>query len=216
MLSICRISSPIAGRESWQIVLQVSGSLPFRRCHRRVCWVLFCSSACWKPIITYIDDSTQLQPLFASKYTCKPAVTAYINRYLARIPERCNRWCMILNKNKNKTLFVRRSSTVNPDFWLVCVSIHTCSKLDIFDVKFDSKLSLEDHVRGIENRLSEDLYSEVGDACVCRHLYYFVAMMHLCCQFLVLFSFRESYVFCHFQYFEHLVHSVERLCSDQG
>ena len=62
-----------------------------------------------------------------------------------------NLWCMILNPNKTKALVVSRSRTVSPphgDLVLSGVSIRASSNLDILDMKFDSKLTFEDHVRG--------------------------------------------------------------------
>ena len=67
-------------------------------------------------------------------------------------------FCMILNPNKTKALFVSRSRTMNPlhgDLVLSGVSICTSSKLDIFGVKFDSRLTFEDHVRRIVSLVSQ-------------------------------------------------------------
>ena len=63
-----------------------------------------------------------------------------------------NDWCMMLNPNKTKVLVVTRSRTVNPpygDLVLSGVSIRASPNLDIFSVRFDSKLIFEDLVRGI-------------------------------------------------------------------
>ena len=59
---------------------------------------------------------------------------------------------MILNPNKTKGLVV-----VNPpygDLFLSEVSIRASPNLDILGVKFDSKLTFEDHVHGIVSRVS--------------------------------------------------------------
>ena len=59
---------------------------------------------------------------------------------------------MILNPNKTKALVVSRSRTVNPphgDLVLSGVSICDNLNLEILGVKFDSRLTFEDHVRGI-------------------------------------------------------------------
>ena len=82
---------------------------------------------------------------------------------------------MILNPNKTSALVVSRSETVNPpncDLVLSGVSIRTSPKLDILGVKFDSKLTSEDHVPVIFSRASlcENWYFEVGEACLCGHL----------------------------------------------
>ena len=65
---------------------------------------------------------------------------------------------MILNPNKAKVLVVSRSRTVNPahgDLVLFGVSICASPNLDILGVKFDSRLTFEDHVLGIVSRGSQ-------------------------------------------------------------
>ena len=60
--------------------------------------------------------------------------------------------CMILNPNKTKALVVSGSRTVNPpdgDLVLSEVSICASPNFYIFGVKFDSKLTFEDHMHGI-------------------------------------------------------------------
>ena len=64
---------------------------------------------------------------------------------------------MILNPNKTKALVASRSRTVNApngDFVFYSVSISARPNLRILGVKFDSKLTFEDHVRGIVSRVS--------------------------------------------------------------
>ena len=59
---------------------------------------------------------------------------------------------MILNVNKTKSLVVSRSRTVNPPYGdLVLSVVFVCARhnLDILGVKFDSRLTFEDHVRAI-------------------------------------------------------------------
>ena len=65
---------------------------------------------------------------------------------------------MILNFNKINALVVSRSRTVNPphdDLVLSEVSISASPNLDILGMKFDSRLSFENHVRGIVSRVSQ-------------------------------------------------------------
>ena len=65
---------------------------------------------------------------------------------------------MILNPNKTKAYVVSRSRTVNPphgDLVLSEVSICASPNLDILEVKFYSRLTFEDHVRGIVSRASQ-------------------------------------------------------------
>ena len=91
--------------------------------------------------------------LFAS-----PVVAASLNRDLSRIQEGCSHWYMILNTNKTTALVVSRSRTVNPphgDFVLFGVSICASHNLDILGVKFDSRLTFEDHVSDIVSRVAQ-------------------------------------------------------------
>ena len=90
-------------------------------------------------LFAYAYDTTLLAVV--RKPADRPAVGAYLNRDLARIPEWCNHWCMILNPNKTIALAVSRFMTVNPphgDWVLSRVSIRASSNLDILGVKFDS------------------------------------------------------------------------------
>ena len=67
---------------------------------------------------------------------------------------------MILNPNKTKALMVSRSRTVNPphgDLVLSGVSICAYPNLDINGVKFDSRLTFEDLVRGIVSLVSQKM-----------------------------------------------------------
>ena len=77
---------------------------------------------------------------------------------LAMIQEWCNHLCTILNPTKTKALVDNRSRTVNPlhcDLVLSGVSIRDNPNLYILGVKFDSKLSFKDHVRGIVSSVSQ-------------------------------------------------------------
>ena len=59
---------------------------------------------------------------------------------------------MILNPNRTKALIFSRSTTVNSphgSFVLSGVSIRASLNLDIIGLKFDSKLTFEDHVSSI-------------------------------------------------------------------
>ena len=65
---------------------------------------------------------------------------------------------MILNLNKTKALVVSRYRTVNPphgDSVLHRVSISASPNLDITGVKFDRRLTFEDHVSGIVSSVSQ-------------------------------------------------------------
>ena len=65
---------------------------------------------------------------------------------------------MMLNPNKIEALVVSRSRTVNPphgDLVLPGVSICASPNLDILSVKFDSRLTFDDHVGGIVSHVSQ-------------------------------------------------------------
>ena len=65
---------------------------------------------------------------------------------------------LILNPNKTKGLVDSRSRTVNHphgDLFVSGVSICASPNFDIIDVKFDSKLTFEDHVRVIVSGVSQ-------------------------------------------------------------
>ena len=65
---------------------------------------------------------------------------------------------MILNLHQTKALDVSRSRIVGPphgDLVLSGVSIRVSPNLDILGVKCDSKLTFEDHVRGIVYLVSQ-------------------------------------------------------------
>ena len=84
---------------------------------------------------------------------------------------------MVLNPDKTKALVVSRSRTANRlhgDLIMSEVSIFACLNLDILGVKFDSWLTVEDHVRGIVSRVCQriGILRLVDLSC-------FVATMHL-------------------------------------
>ena len=123
-------------------------------------FILYISEICElleNRLYAHADDSTLVAVV------CKPAhrsaVAASVNRDLARIQEWCNHWCMILNANKTKVLVVSyRSRTGNPrhgDLILSRASISDSPNLDILGVEFDSRLTFEDHVRGIVSCVSQ-------------------------------------------------------------
>ena len=79
---------------------------------------------------------------------------------------------MILNPNKTKAFVVSSSRTISPpngDLVLPGVYILAIPNLDIHAVKFDFKLTIEDHVRGSVSRVarSENWHFEVGETYIC-------------------------------------------------
>ena len=63
-------------------------------------------------LYAYADDSTL--PVVVGKLANRSPVSASLNKDLARIRVWCDHWCMILNPNKTKAVFVSRFRTVNP------------------------------------------------------------------------------------------------------
>ena len=107
-------------------------------------------------LFNYSDDSTQLAVV--CKPGNRPAASGSLNRDLARIQEWCNDWGMIQNPNKTKDLLVIRSRTVSPphgDLVLSVVFIRGSPNLNSLGMKLDSKLSLDDHARGIVSSVSQ-------------------------------------------------------------
>ena len=136
------------------MVLPVSGSQSFLAFHREVLgsllFILYTSEMfelMENRLYAYVDDSTLLADV--RKPADTPAVAASLRRDLAWIQKWCNHWCMILNL-KTLDLVVSRSRTVNPpmvtwscvEFLFALVPTST-----FFWMKFDSKLTFEDHVR---------------------------------------------------------------------
>ena len=85
-------------------------------------------------------------------------VTIVIN-YIFVIAILVTKFIVRLNPNKTKALVISRSRTVSSpqgDLVLYGVSIHASPNLDILRVKFDGKLTFEDHVRDIVSRVSQN------------------------------------------------------------
>ena len=127
---------------------------------------------------------------------------------------------MILNPNKSKALVISESRTVNPlhgDLVLSGVSICASPNLDILCVKFDSRLTFEDHVRGIVSHVSQIIgilrlvrLVFVDISGLLRCYYAFVLKILEYCSPVWL-----SAAECHHQLLEGQVYSVVRLCPAQ-
>ena len=106
----------------------------------------------------YVNSNDNTLLAVVRKPADRPAVAASLCKDLVMIQELCNHMCMILNPNKTMVLVISRSRTVNPahgEVVLSGVSFHSGPNLDVLGVKFDSKLTFEDHVRGIVSRVSQ-------------------------------------------------------------
>ena len=100
-------------------------------------------------LCAHADESTLLAVV--SKPADGPTLAASLDMGLARIKEWCSHWYMTLNPNKTKALVISRPRTVNPplgDLVLSVVSIRASPNL-VIGVKFDRKLTFEDHELGI-------------------------------------------------------------------
>ena len=127
---------------------------------------------------------------------------------------------MILNQNKTKALVVSRSRTVNPphdDLVLSGVSICASPNIDIHGVRFNSRSTFEDHVRGIVSSASQRIRIFrlvkrvfVDTSVLLRCYYAFVLPILEYCSPL-----SGSAAKCHLQRLERQVYSVARLCPDQ-
>ena len=151
----------------------------------------------------------------------RPAVAASLSMDLAKIQEWCNHWCMTLNISKTKALVVSRSRTVSPpygDLVLSGVSIRASPNLDILGVKFDSKPTFEDHVRGIVSCVSQRIgilrlvkLIFVDTSLLLRGYFAFVLpILEYCSPVL------GSAAECHLQLLERQVYSVARLCPEKS
>ena len=128
---------------------------------------------------------------------------------------------MIKNPIKTNALVVSRSRIVNPqsvDFVLSGVSICGSPNLDILGVKFDSKLTFEDHVRGIVSRVSQ----RIGILRLVKRVFVDTSALISCYYAFVLPILEycspvwRSSAKCHLSLLELQVYSVARLCPDQS
>ena len=82
--------------------------------------------------------------------------------------------------NKTKALVVSRSRTLNPphfDLVLPRVSICAGPNIDILGVKFDSRLTFEDHARGIVSRASQ----RIGILRLVKRVFFDTSLLLRCC-----------------------------------
>ena len=123
---------------------------------------------------------------------------------------------MLLSPYKNKALVVSRSRAVSPphgDLVSSGVSIRATPNLDILGMKFDSKLTFEDHVRCIVSCV----YQKIGIFMLAKHIFVDTSVL-LRCYFAFVLPILEycspvwgSAAECHLQLFERQVYSVARL-----
>ena len=127
---------------------------------------------------------------------------------------------MILNPNKTTAAVVDRFRTVNTphgDLVLSGVTICASPNLDILGMKFDSRLTYKDHVRGNVSSISQRIgilrlvnHVFVHTSVLLRYYYAFVLRILEYCS-----PVWGSAAECHLQLLEPQVCSVARLCPDQ-
>ena len=127
---------------------------------------------------------------------------------------------MKLNPNKTKALIVSRSITVNPphgDLVFSVISIPASPNHDILGVKFDSKFTIEDHVRGIVSHVSEIIGIFRFVKCI-----FVDTSVSLRCYFTFVHPILEycsmlwgSAAECHLQLLERQVYSVDVQCVER-
>ena len=127
---------------------------------------------------------------------------------------------MILNPNKTKALVVSRSRTVNHphgDFVLSRVSNCSSPNLNILFVKYDSRLTFEDHVRGIVSRICQRLGISWIGIWLVKRLCGLDTSVLIRCYYAFVFPILEycspvwgSAAECHLQLLERQVYSVAR------
>ena len=103
------------------------------------------------------------------------------------------------------------------DFFLSVVSICACPNLDILCVKYDCRLTFEDHVRGIVCLVSQ----RIGIFRLVMRVFVDTSVL-LRCYYAFVFQILEycspvwrSAAECNLQLFERQVYSVASLCPDQ-
>ena len=88
------------------------------------------------------------------------AVANSLIRDLGRVSEWCDLWGMKLNATKTKTTLVSRSRTMHPQspiFTIDGTVLKESDDLVILGVTFDSKMTLEKHLRSISRAASQKL-----------------------------------------------------------
>ena len=109
-------------------------------------------------------------------------------------------------------------SPLNGDLVLAGVSIRASPNLDILGMKYNRKLTIEDHVRGIVSVVAK----RIGILWLVKHIFVDTSVL-LCCNYSLVLLILEycspvwgSVAECHLQLLEHQVNSVARLCPDQS
>lgn len=109
-------------------------------------------------LVGYADDSTLIADI--SRPASRPDVEASLLRDLNAIQLWCANWGMLLNPGKTKSLVISRSRAVVPphaSLSLNGVRIEDHGVLRILGVDFDSKLTFEEHIRGMVSSIARKI-----------------------------------------------------------
>ena len=88
------------------------------------------------------------------------AVAESLIRDLGRVSELCDHWGMKLKASKTKTMIVSRSRTMHPQsppLTIDGIVLKESDALVILGVTFDSKMTVEKHLRSVSRAASERL-----------------------------------------------------------
>ena len=109
-------------------------------------------------LIGYADDSTLIA--VASSPGLRVAVTESLSRDFVKVNEWCDLWRMKLNASKTKTMIVSRSRTMHPQSPALTIGgtvLKESDDLVILGVTFDSKMTVEKHLRSVSRAASQRL-----------------------------------------------------------
>ena len=108
--------------------------------------------------VSYADDATLLAHITSPNI--RSDVTESLNRDLNKICTWCNLWGMRLNPNKTQGMIVSRSRTVfppHPDLLVGRTSLNSCNSFKVLGVMFDSRFTLERHIRSISSSVAQKI-----------------------------------------------------------
>ena len=109
-------------------------------------------------LIGYADGSTFMAVVPSPGV--RVAVAESLIRDLGRVSEGCDLWGMKLNATKTKTMIVSRSRTVHPQSLPLTIGgtvLKESNDLVILRVTYDSKMTLEKHLRSVSRAASQRL-----------------------------------------------------------
>ena len=109
-------------------------------------------------LVGYADDSTLVA--IVPSPSSRLAVSASLNRDLARIADWCSAWGMVLNARKTRSMIVSRSRTLLPVFPALELEnsfLEESRELPILGVTFDSKLTFGTHVQSVASSAARKL-----------------------------------------------------------